>query len=137
MDCLWFYLWVQWTYCISLEFFCEWVILYLFFMSKFNFGTYTSHFLHFFDEFNKLLVLFQLLEVIINIVKETSKHQFTNEFLVFIYDINEHHTWKLPVLRYNKIMVIYPYPFLVVFTQFFSWRIFINYCICILTGSSG
>ena len=45
--------------------------------------------------------------------------------------------WELTVLHYHKIMVIYPYPFLVVITPFFSWIIFINDCICILTGSPG
>ena len=30
------------------------------------------------------------------------------------------HKWDLPVLHYHKIMVIYPYPFLVVITQLFS-----------------
>ena len=30
------------------------------------------------------------------------------------------HKWELPVLHYHKIMVIYPYPFLVVIAQFFS-----------------
>ena len=45
------------------------------------------------------------------------------------------HRWDLPVLRYHEIMVIYPYPFLVVITQLFSCIIFIHYCICILTGS--
>ena len=47
------------------------------------------------------------------------------------------HRWDLTVLRYHEIMVIYPYPFLVVITQFFSCIIFINDCICILTGSPG
>ena len=28
--------------------------------------------------------------------------------------------WKSPVLHYHEIMVIYPYPFLVVITQLFS-----------------
>ena len=46
-----------------------------------------------------------------------------------------HHRWDLPVLRYQKIMVIYPYSFLVAITQLFSNIIFINDCICILTGS--
>ena len=48
-----------------------------------------------------------------------------------------HHRWDFPVLRYHKIMVIYLYPFLVVITQLFSWMIFINDCIRILTGSPG
>ena len=47
------------------------------------------------------------------------------------------HRWDLPVLRYHKIMVIYPYPFLVVITQLFSCIIFINEFTCILTGSPG
>ena len=47
------------------------------------------------------------------------------------------HVWEQPVLHYNKVMVIYPYPFLVVLTQFFPWIIFINGCICILTGPPG
>ena len=46
-----------------------------------------------------------------------------------------HHRWDLPVLHYHEIMVIYPYPFLVVITQLFSCIIFINDCIYILTGS--
>ena len=33
------------------------------------------------------------------------------------------HRWELPVLHYQKIMVIYPYPFLVVIAQLFSWMI--------------
>ena len=45
------------------------------------------------------------------------------------------HRWELPVLHYQKIMVIYPFPFLVVITQLFSCIIFINGCIYILTGS--
>ena len=45
------------------------------------------------------------------------------------------HRWDLPVLRYHEIMVIYPYPFLVVITLLLSWIIFINDFICILTGS--
>ena len=32
-------------------------------------------------------------------------------------------------------MVNYPYPFLVVMTQLFSWLIVIIDCICLLTGS--
>ena len=43
--------------------------------------------------------------------------------------------WELPVLHYHEIIVICLYPFLVVITQFFSWIICINDCICILTGS--
>ena len=47
------------------------------------------------------------------------------------------HVWELPVLHYHEIMVIHPYPFLVAITQLLSWIIFINDCICILTGSPG
>ena len=47
------------------------------------------------------------------------------------------HTWKLTVLHYNKIMLIYLYPFLLVITQFFTCIICIIDCICILTGSPG
>ena len=36
------------------------------------------------------------------------------------------HRWDLPVLHYHKIMVIYPYPFLVVIIKLFSCIIFIN-----------
>ena len=43
---------------------------------------------------------------------------------VCIFDTNDvcpmYHIWGLPVLHYHKIMVIYPYPFLVVMTQLFS-----------------
>ena len=45
------------------------------------------------------------------------------------------HRQKLPVLHYEKLLVIYPYTFLVVITQLFSWIFFNNDCICILTGS--
>ena len=41
------------------------------------------------------------------------------------------HRWELTILRYRKIMVIYPYPFLVLIIQLFSYIIFINDCICI------
>ena len=47
------------------------------------------------------------------------------------------HRWELSVLHYHEIMVIYPYPFLVVITQLFSCIVFINDFICILTGSPG
>ena len=47
------------------------------------------------------------------------------------------HRRELPVLCYHEIMVIYPYLFLVIITQLFSWLIFINDCICLLTGSPG
>ena len=50
------------------------------------------------------------------------------------FTFNPNHIWKLPVLRYHKIMPIYPYPFLVVNIEFFSLIIFINDCICILNG---
>ena len=40
--------------------------------------------------------------------------------------------WELSVLYYHKIMVIYPYPFLVVITQLFSRITCIHDCICIL-----
>ena len=47
------------------------------------------------------------------------------------------HRWDLTVLHYHKIMVIYPHPFLVVINQLFACIIFINDCICILSGSTG
>ena len=47
------------------------------------------------------------------------------------------YTWGLPVLYDDKIMLIYPYPFLVVINLFFSWVICINGCICILNGFPG
>ena len=47
------------------------------------------------------------------------------------------HRWELPVLHYHEIMVLYPYYFLVVITQLFTWIIFIHDCVCILTGSPG
>ena len=47
------------------------------------------------------------------------------------------HRREWPILDYRKIMVIYPYPFLVVISLLFSWKIFINYCIGILIGSTG
>ena len=51
------------------------------------------------------------------------------------YFPSSRHRWELPVLRYHKIMAIYPYPFLVVITQLIYWIIFINDCIFILTVS--
>ena len=44
---------------------------------------------------------------------------------------------ELPVLRYHKIFLIYLYPFLVVIILLISCIIFINDCICILTGLTG
>ena len=45
----------------------------------------------------------------------------------------QHHTrnhiWELNFLHYHEIMVLYPYPFLVLITLFFSWIVFIHYCI--------
>ena len=43
-----------------------------------------------------------------------------------IFPGGEEHRWDLN-----------PYPFLVVITQLFSCIIFINDCICVLTGSPG
>ena len=54
-----------------------------------------------------------------------------------VLDAYDNHRWDLPVLHYHEIMVIYPYPFLVVITLLLFWIIFINDCICILTGSPG
>ena len=47
------------------------------------------------------------------------------------------HRWELPFLHYHKIMETYPCPFLVSITLLFSWIIFINDCIWILTGLPG
>ena len=58
-------------------------------------------------------------------------------YLIYRFLSRYKHRWELPVLHYHKIMVIYPYPFLVVIAQLFSWIIFIHDCICILTGSHG
>ena len=66
-----------------------------------------------------------------------SYHQEDEAIDPIIFADTVGHRWGLPVLRYHEIMVIYPYPFVVVITQLFSWIIFINDCICILTGSSG
>ena len=57
--------------------------------------------------------------------------------IVSLVTRSSNHRWELPVLHYHKILVIFPYPFLVVITQLFYWVIFINYFICILTGSPG
>ena len=57
--------------------------------------------------------------------------------LIYLYTSIRHHRWELPVLCYHKIMAIYSYPLLVVITQFSSWIMFINYCICILIGTPG
>ena len=48
-----------------------------------------------------------------------------------------HHRWELPVLRYQNILKIFSHPFLVSIAQLFSWIIFINDYICILTSSPG
>ena len=42
------------------------------------------------------------------------------------------HRWELTILCYHKIMTIYPYPFLVLITQLFSFIIIFIDCICIL-----
>ena len=57
--------------------------------------------------------------------------------LIFLADTLIKHRWELPVIHYHKILVIYPYPFWVVITLLFSWIIFINNYICILTDSPG
>ena len=60
-----------------------------------------------------------------------SKHLLpdTKYFLICVYIILTlinyckyivKHRWELPVLHYHKIMVIHPYPFLVVITQLLS-----------------
>ena len=55
--------------------------------------------------------------------------------ILIIY--GDKHRRELPILHYHEIMVIYPYHFLVVITQFFSSIICINNCIFILTGPDG
>ena len=67
--------------------------------------------------------------------------KFLQDFGVFLFRIHFQMSMQ-PQMGFTRsplprIMVIYPYPFLVVITQLFSWIIFINYCICILTGSPG
>ena len=77
------------------------------------------------------------------IISNSSEKGFTLTVISVLYKIivflttTGEHRWDLPVLHYHKIMVIYPYPFLVVINQLFSWIIFINDCISILIGSSG
>ena len=61
----------------------------------------------------------------------------TYQGMFLIQRRNVYHKWELPVLHYKKIMIIHPYPFFVAMTQLFSCIIFINGCICILTGSPG
>ena len=53
------------------------------------------------------------------------------------YETHGCHGNELPVLHYHKIRVIYPYPFLVVINQLFSWIIFMNGRIYILNGFPG
>ena len=61
---------------------------------------------------------------------------FLPEYVIFfLYSIMDR--LELSILHYHKIMVIYPYPLLVVIIQLLSWIIFINDCICILSGSTG
>ena len=55
----------------------------------------------------------------------TSRHQ--------VQDIDGNYLFSITI----SIMVIYPYPSLVVITQLFSCIIFINDCICTLTDSPG
>ena len=65
---------------------------------------------------------------------------FDNPCTVFNHSFLERyarHIWELPVLCYHEIMVMYPYPFLVLSTQLFSCIIFINDYINILTVSPG
>ena len=63
-----------------------------------------------------------------------------------IFASSENHRWVLPILRYHKILVIYPYPFfggnypivllnniyswLYMYIKWFTWIIFINDFIC-------
>ena len=52
-------------------------------------------------------------------------------------NITTNHRGELPVFYYHKIMVMYPYPFVVLITLLLSWIIFINDFICIWTDSPG
>ena len=65
---------------------------------------------------------------------DTCKKKDRNTFFFITYS---KHRRKLSVLHYHKIIVIYPYAFLVVINQLFSCIICINDCICILIGSTG
>ena len=53
------------------------------------------------------------------------------------FEVSDAHRWELTVLNYHRIMVTYPYSFLVVITKLLSCIIFINDYICIVTGSPG
>ena len=66
--------------------------------------------------------------------EEYIRDNYINSNITNLYPKNR---LELPVIPYHKIMVMYPYPFLVVITQLFSWKIFIHECICILTGPPG
>ena len=75
-------------------------------------------------------------------INYTTYGSYVHPYYCFIPETNYpkgfsagNHIWELPVLRYHQIMVIYPYLFLVVITQLFSYIIFINGCICIITIS--
>ena len=57
--------------------------------------------------------------------------------IIFVNHYSDYHKWEWPILHYHKIMVIYPYHFLVAITQLFSCIIFISYFIFILTSSHG
>ena len=73
-----------------------------------------------------------------NIMKDPEKIIYkclTDSIVLNLSTVN--HRWGLSVLHYHEIIVIYPYPFLVVITLLFSFIIFVNYVICILTGSLG
>ena len=48
----------------------------------------------------------------------------------------ENHRWELPVLRYHKILLIYPYPFFCGNYPIVLLNNIINDCICIITAST-
>ena len=52
-------------------------------------------------------------------------HNNTRQYLEICKD-GVNHRWEFPILHYQRIMVIYPYPFLVVITQLLSCMISIN-----------
>ena len=71
------------------------------------------------------------------VAENVAVYPSSHSFPMNIISHDWRHRWELTVIHYHKTMVIYPYYFKCPFTKMFSWIIFINDCICILTGSPG
>ena len=81
--------------------------------------------------------LVQFMVVLLNLNAPSIMVVHIIHLVQIVFFLCRNHRWELIVLYYHKIMVMEPYPFLVVINQLSLWIIFINDRIYILTGSPG